>query len=117
MSWKELAPDIYRQRIVIEGTLHNPFTAEQMTKYCNEVTHVLNMTAVTAPVCNYDPDYGWCAYTHWKESGMHIYAWDDRNPPFFSIDIYTCKKFKPKDAIRYTEDFFGDNLIEIAWKE
>jgi S-adenosylmethionine decarboxylase len=116
-GWQDLAPDICRQRIVIEGILHSPFTAEQMTSYCNDVTKVLNMTAVTAPVCNYDASYGWCAYMHWKESGMHIYAWDDRKPPFFSIDIYTCKPFDPLDAIRYTEQFFGEQLIKVTWKE
>lgn len=116
-GWEDLAPDICRQRIVIEGTLHSPFSPEQMTEYCADVTKVLNMTAVTAPVCNYDAQYGWCAYMHWKESGMHIYAWDDRKPPFFSIDIYTCKSFDPWDAARYTEEFFGEQLIKLCWKE
>ena len=92
-NYKDLAPDICRQRIVIEGTLHNPFMAEDMDRYCREMTQVLKMTEATAPFCNYDPDYGWCAYMHWKESGLHIYSWDDRYPPFFSIDIYTCRKF------------------------
>jgi len=54
---------------------------------------------------------------HWKESGLHIYAWDNRTPKFFSIDIYTCKTFNPEDAVRYTEEFFGENLIKISWKE
>ena len=102
--------------MIVEGTLHNPFTAEQMTQYCEEITKVLNMTAVTSPTCNYEPSYGWCAYMHWKESGMHVYGWDGRRPPFFSIDIYTCKSFDEADVIRYTEQFFEDNLIEIAWK-
>ena len=117
MNWKDLAPDIVRQRIIIEGTLHNPFEPEDMDKYCHEVTKVLNMTYVTAPICNYEPHYGWCAYMHWKESGLHIYSWDNREPKFFSIDIYTCKKFDPTDALRYTEEFFGDNLIQLTWKE
>tara|TARA_B100000214_G_scaffold371394_1_gene347710 strand:- start:151 stop:849 length:699 start_codon:yes stop_codon:yes gene_type:complete len=117
LYWEDLAPEIHRQRLVIEGTLHNPFTPEEMTRYSNEITDVLNMTAVTAPVCNYDSNYGWCAYTHWKESGMHIYGWDDRSPAFFSVDLYTCKKFKPQDAVNYTEEFFGDNLIKVVWKE
>ena len=117
MNWKDLAPDIVRQRIIIEGTLHNPFEPEDMDKYCHEVTKVLNMTYVTAPICNYEPHYGWCAYMHWKESGLHIYSWDNREPKFFSIDMYTCKKFDPADALRYTEEFFGDNLIQLAWKE
>ena len=116
-NWRELAADIIRQRLIVEGTLHSPFTAEQMTKYCSEITKVLNMTSVTAPVCNYDGDYGWCAYMHWKESGMHIYAWDERTPSFFSVDIYTCKYFEPSDAVEYTKNFFGEQLINIVWKE
>ena len=117
LHWVELAPDICRQRLIIEGTLHNVFLPEDMTKYCHEITKVLNMTEVTSPVCNYDANYGWCAYTHWKESGMHIYAWDNRSPRFFSIDLYTCKPFEVKHAINYTEEFFGDNLIKLVWKE
>ena len=116
-NWTDLAPDICRQRLVIEGTLRRVFLPEDMTRYCHEITKILNMTEVTTPVCNYDSHYGWCAYTHWKESGMHIYAWDNRTPKFFSIDIYTCKDFDPMDAIRYTKEFFKDNLIKIAWKE
>ena len=116
-NWEELAPDIFRQRLVIEGTLYSPFKAEDMTTYCREITKVLNMTEVTSPVCNYDPDYGWCAYTHWKESGMHIYAWDKRVPKFFSVDLYTCKGFEIQHAINYTEEFFGDYLIKLMWKE
>jgi len=116
-SWKDLAPDIVRQRLIIEGTLHNVFLPEQMTVYCNDITKVLNMTYVTAATCNHAPEYGWCAYMHWKESGMHVYAWDNRSPKFFSVDIYTCKKFDPMDAIRYTEEFFEDNLIKLVWRE
>ena len=116
-GWEDLAPDICRQRMILEGTLHNPFKPEDMTRYCEEITKVLNMTYVGAPVCNYEPHYGWCAYMHWKESGLHIYGWDDRTPPFFSVDVYTCKEFNPMDAVRYTKEFFGDNLIKLVWKE
>ena len=117
MNWIDLAPDVCRQRQVIEGTLYNVFLPEDMTRYCQEITQVLNMTAVTAPICNHDSHYGWCAYMHWKESGMHVYSWDNRVPKFFSIDLYTCKTFDPMDALRYTEEFFDDNLIKITWKE
>ena len=116
-GWRDLAADICRQRLIIEGTLHNVFLPEDMTRYCNGITKVLNMTAVTAPICNHDPQYGWCSYMHWKESGMHIYAWDHRIPPFFSIDIYTCTAFEPMDAVRFTEEFFGESLLQLVWKE
>ena len=85
-----------------------------MTSYCEEITKALNMTPVTSPMCNYDSNYGWCAYMHWKESGIHIYSWGTRVPPFFSIDIYTCKSFKEESVIKFTKDFFGKNLIELS---
>lgn len=115
--WRNLAPDIVRQRLILEGTLHNPFLPEEMTTYCKEMTKVLDMTEATSPMCNHSPKYGWCAYIHWEESGMHIYSWDNREPKFFSVDIYTCKAFKIDDAVRYTQEFFGDNLINLVWKE
>ena len=116
-EWVDLAPDIVRQRMIIEGTLSNVFLPEQMTTYGNEMSDVLNMDLITSPILNYEPNYGWCAFVHWKESGMHIYSWDNRTPKFFSVDIYTCKAFRPEHALNYTEEFFGENLIKIAWKE
>ena len=116
-AWEDLAPDICRQRIVVEGTLHNTFNPVDMVRFSQEVSTVLDMTPVGQPKTDFAEEYGWCCFMHWKESGMHIYSWDDRKPPFFSIDIYTCKSFDPWDVIRYTEEFFGDNLIKIAWKE
>lgn len=115
-NWKELAPEICRQRCIIEGTLHNHFQPEDMTRYAIEISSVLDMTLVTSPVLNYEPKYGWGAFVHWKESGMHIYTWDNRRPRFFSVDIYTCKAFNPEHAVNYTKEFFGENLIEVVWK-
>jgi len=117
MSWEDLAPDICRQRMIIEGTLHNAFNPVDMGIYCHEISQVLDMTPVSKPKMDHAEDYGWCCFMHWKESGMHIYSWDHRSPKFFSIDIYTCKSFDPMDAIRYSEEFFGDNLIKLTWKE
>ena len=71
------------------------------------------MTAVSNPKTSFTEGYGWCCFMHWSESGMHIYSWDDREPKFFSIDIYTCKLFDPWDVARYTEEFHGDNLIKL----
>ena len=41
--WKDLAPEIVRQRLVIEGTLYKPFESENMIKYCKNISKVLNM--------------------------------------------------------------------------
>ena len=116
-NWEDLAPDIHRQRMVTEGTLHTPFKPTDMVKYCNEISAVLNMTPVSKPKTNHAEEYGWCCFMHWRESGMHIYSWDNRKPSFFSVDIYTCKIFNPLSVINYTKEFFGDNLIKTTWKE
>jgi len=116
-GWKDLAPDICRQRVVVEGTLHNAFEPDEQKTYCEEISVVLDMTPVSEPLVDHAEEYGWCCFMHWKESGMHIYSWDNRQPKFFSIDIYTCKAFEPLDVVRYTEEFFGENLINLTWKE
>jgi len=116
-EWVDLAPDITRQRAIIEGTLHKAFAPTDMVRYCKEISTVLNMTPVSDPKTDYSEEYGWCCFMHWKESGLHIYSWENRKPTFFSIDIYTCKSFEPKDAARYTEQFFEDNLIKLTWRE
>jgi len=116
-AWTDLAPEINRQRMVVEGTLHNPFNPIDMTRYCKEISRVLRMTPVSSPKTDFAEDYGWCCFMHWKESGMHIYSWDRRQPPFFSIDIYTCKEFDPNHVVAFTHEFFGDNLIKLSWKD
>ena len=115
-KFKDLAPDICRQRMIVEGTLHNSFEQDEMIKYSLDLSKILDMTPVTKPTVSYEAKYGYCCFMHWKESGMHIYSWDHRSPKFFSIDIYTCKKFKNLDVMNFTHEFFGDNLIELAWK-
>jgi S-adenosylmethionine decarboxylase len=116
-NWKELAPDIQRQRLVVEGTLTDQFESQEMYFYASKLTKLLKMKAITTPILNYSPDYGWCAFCHWKESGMHIYGWDNHNPVFFSVDIYTCKTFEAQEVVKFTKEFFGDRLLDIVWKE
>ena len=48
MSWEDLAPDICRQRLIIEGTLNNVFLPEEMAQYAKEISQVLDMTLVTS---------------------------------------------------------------------
>ena len=114
---EDLAPDIFRQRLVIEFTLQNKIESSLLVTYAEELTKELDMTLVSSPILTYAPDYGWSVYVHWKESGMHIYTWDYRKPIFISVDIYTCKKFKISDAIDYTNKFFKNNILKIVWKE
>ena len=48
-AWEDLAPDICRQRIIVEGTLHNAFNPIDMVRYCEQISIVLDMTPVSKP--------------------------------------------------------------------
>ena len=119
VPFKDLAPNIVRRRLVIEGITTEPLPVDQITTYMIELSTVMDMTIVSQPTTNYEEDYGFSAYLCWKESGMHVYSWketDDR-PNFFSIDIYTCKGFEIKDVLNFTTESFENVLTELTWRE
>ncbi len=114
---RDLAPDVFRQRMIIEGTTKEPISPEDMKNLLNKLCFVLNMVALTKPTLNYCEEYGWCAHMHWVTSGIHMYTWNNREPPFFSIDLYTCKPFNTVIATNSIYDFFGSKIIDLSWKE
>ena len=102
---EDLAPEIHRQRLVIEGYSPRSISAGQIEGYLSRLSTVLDMRALTVPVTHASPLYGWAGWIHWETSGAHFYAWD--NPRlFFSVDIYTCKPFDEARAVRFTQQYF-----------
>jgi S-adenosylmethionine decarboxylase len=106
----DLAPMIYRQRLVVEGVPAAPVTAEAVSDYLSALSEVCGMTALTEPVTHRSPAYGWAGWIHWETSGAHFYAWDTPML-FFSVDIYTCKAFDPAVAVEFTARFFDASPI------
>lgn len=109
----DLAPGIFRQRLVVEGVCPDVISAEDIEAYLRELTRVLEMTPLMDPVTHCSDRYGWAGWVHWENSGAHFYAWDE--PIFFSVDIYTCKQFTVPDAVEYTAKTF--NASEIQFRE
>ncbi len=101
----DLAPDILRQRLVIEGLVTEPISARQIEAYLSQLSEVLEMTTLLHPVTHQSDTYGWAGWIHWETSGAHFYAWDQPRL-FFSVDIYTCKAFSSARAVAFTRDFF-----------
>lgn len=118
-TFKDLAPTITRRRLVIECLHNQNFDDDKIKRYMVELSNVMNMTIVTMPISNKLEEYGYSAYMSWKESGMHVYTWDETNnrPNFMSIDIYTCKNFNIEDVISFTMNYFDQNITEITWRE
>jgi hypothetical protein len=110
---KDLAPQIHRQRLIIEGKCLKPINADKIKEYLVKLSDILKMITLNEPITHKSSKYGWAGWIHWESSGAHFYAWD-QPLVFFSIDIYTCKEFIDKDAVDFTKDFF--NATEIEFK-
>ena len=110
----DLAPEIYRQRLVVEGLVTEPIGAEQISTYLSQLSGVLEMVTLLEPVTHQSDTYGWAGWIHWETSGAHFYGWDQPRL-FFSVDIYTCKAFSAERAVDFTRDFFG--ATEVVYRE
>lgn len=108
---KDLAPEIFRQRLVIEGYPNQPLLDQEIKNYLLGLSDALKMKALMDPVTHRSSKYGEAAWIHWESSGAHFYAWEQPRL-FFSVDIYTCKPFAKEDAIAFTEKFFKVSGLE-----
>ena len=111
---KDLAPTIYRQRLVIEGLPKKPITDHDITDYLAKLSQVTDMVALIKPVTHRSDLYGWAGWIHWETSGAHFYAWEKPHL-FFSVDIYTCKAFSPEETVEFTRKYF--EAEEITFRE
>jgi hypothetical protein len=114
LAFRDLAPVILRQRLVIEGYPAFTITDTDISTYLTELSDVTGMAALNAPVTHLSDLYGWAGWIHWEASGAHFYAWQ-QPIRFFSVDMYTCKSFEPAQVISFTENFF--QATEIVAKE
>lgn len=111
---KDLAPDIYRQRLIIEGYPGFIIKDHHIIKYLSQLSDELEMINLSETVTHRSDKFGWAGWIHWESSGAHFYAWEQPRL-FFSVDIYTCKSFDKHKAIEFTKLFFKTN--EITFKE
>jgi hypothetical protein len=104
-EYRDLAPMITRQRLVVEGYPTFVITAEHIKDYLSRLSVVTDMITIIEPVTHVSEMYGWAGWIHWETSGAHFYSWE-RPVEFFSVDIYTCKAFDPQKVVEFTEQYF-----------
>jgi S-adenosylmethionine decarboxylase len=102
----DLAPEILRQRLVVEGTCSRPIDDEAIKQYLNGLSVVCEMDVLLEPVTHRSDRYGWAGWVHWEASGAHFYAWEQPRL-FFSVDVYACAPFPAGAAAAYTRSFFS----------
>jgi len=112
--WKNLAPDLIRQRIIIEGTVEKIVEPKQIKSYLLKLAEVCGMEVLSEPKAYTAHDMGYGGWIHWKSSGAVFYSYPT-NPSLFTIDCYTCKPFSGEEAFEFTKKYF--NVIDCVWKE
>ncbi len=113
-EWKNLAPNLVRQRVILEGTTNKIVEPEQIKIYLDELAKVTGMEKLSGPYAYSAHEMGYGGWIHWKSSGAAFYSYPT-TPALFTVDCYTCKPFSAEAAAQFTEEFF--NAIELVWKE
>jgi S-adenosylmethionine decarboxylase len=107
---EDLAPSIYRQRLVVEGLCPEPIDDVSIRRYLSELSDVCGMRSLIEPVTHRSEKFGWAGWIHWETSGAHLYAWE-QPVRFFSVDIYTCAPFDAEVVVDFTRTFFSADAV------
>ena len=116
---KNIEPQVYRQRLVIEARYTIEVTRETVKKYLLDLAKELGMTLhpslaepiITSATGKSNPIHdGYEGIVIWLESGSSLYIWEKFK--FLTADIYTCKPFPAKKAIDFTAQFFQTSEME-----
>ena len=109
-TYRDLAPMIHRQRLVVEGYPTFVITDDHIKDYLAKLSVVTDMITLIEPVTHVSDLYGWAGWIHWETSGAHFYAWEQPRL-FFSVDVYTCKAFDVDTAVCFTRDFLSADTV------
>ena len=107
----DYAPDILRQRLVIEGIYTFPQIKEiDLIDFLILLSHEMRMHVVYGPKVmdlagEINPKHaGLEGIMIWAESGVQCYTWEKQK--FFTCDIYSCKQFDVEKTVAFVKDFF-----------
>ena len=113
---KDLAPELYRQRLLIEGKYEIEVQVDTINRFFDTLVSGLGMNAAGDAVVNSSlgqgqpKNQGIEAFLPLIESGVAVYTWQSAR--FLSIIIYTCKAFEKEKALQIVKNFFQLSQME-----
>lgn len=113
---KDLAPNIKRQRLLIEGFYQIDVNKNTIAEYFRIITSALELRMYGEPIIfspggeGKEENQGYDAFVPLIDSGISLYVWS--NARFISLIIYTCKSFHAQIALETTKDFFKISEVE-----
>ncbi len=114
---RNLAPDIQRQRLLIEGFYTIKVNEGVITEYFERVTSALELRMYGKPIIfspsgiGKEENQGYDAFIPLIDSGISLYIWSKAD--FLSVMLYTCKGFDESKAIEITKKFFKMSQVEF----
>jgi hypothetical protein len=119
---RDLAPDIVRQRLLIEGYWSIEIDEPVIRRYLAGLAAHLGLrtygdAVIFAPASGMgrDENAGWDAFVPLIDSGMAAYFWGASQ--FLAVTIYSCTRFDAAGAIDFTRDYFdmSDRLESLEF--
>jgi|ERR671931_73536 S-adenosylmethionine decarboxylase len=116
---EDLAPDIVRQRLLIEGYFTTDVDEEVIRQYFTRVSEALDLQTYGTPTIfapgglGRTENQGYDAFIPLIDSGISLYVWS--GPRFLSVVAFTCKRFNAADAVEFTRSYFG--MTKVAHQQ
>src|SRR5262245_17045113 len=107
---EDLAPDITRQRLLLEGFYEATVDEASIRGYFVHVASTLGLRTYGEPVIyspggiGRDDNEGYDAFQPLIDSGISLYVWTGRQ--FLAAVIFTCKSFDVDAARQATIEYF-----------
>jgi len=107
----KIAPNITRQRLLIEGYYSIDVDEAVIEEFFMGVTKCLSLRAYGKPIIfspeglGKEENQGYDAFIPLIDSGISLYVWC--SDKFLSLIIYTCKAFDNEQAVEFTKSFFN----------
>jgi len=114
---RDLAPQITRQRLLIEGIYSNEVDQSAVESFLLGLASHLGLRAYGSPIVHApsgqgkEANEGFDAFIPLIDSGISLYVWSSAK--FFACVIFTCKNFSEDQAVQYTHDYFESSQIEF----
>ncbi len=113
---KDLAPEITRQRLLIEGLYSILLDQSKIEAYLLGLADHLNLHSYGNPLVHApegigkQENQGFDAFLPLIDSGISLYVWTSSK--FFATVLFTCKAFDTAEAIAYTCQYFATTELQ-----
>ena len=113
---RDLAPDIVRQRLLIEGLYTVDVDRDSVERYLINLASHLTLRTYGTPIVHApggtgkDSNEGFDAFIPLIDSGISLYVWSRKR--FFAAVLFTCKAFDATAAVNFTREYFRSRDIE-----